>query len=114
MKKQSLKISSLVVLLVVFTLLAAFTSPVDGDLPSGTDPGIPSNEQVLSILDTKCNVCHRRQNPFMVFKTNNIEKRAPRIYQAVFVSKRMPKGNEVRLTEQEYATLEQWLQSKIN
>lgn len=113
MKKQRLSISSFIGLLACFLVLTAFERPTVNS-PGGVDPDNPSNERILSILDTKCNVCHRRQNPFMVFKPNNIEKRAPRIYRAVFEQRRMPKGNDIRLTEEEYATLEQWLQSKIN
>ena len=65
--------------------------------------------QALEILETKCNVCHRKQNPLMVFKEKNMSKRAARIYKMVYVERRMPKGNEVRLTNQEYTKLEQWL-----
>ncbi len=74
----------------------------------------PLKEQAFEVLATKCNVCHRRQNPFMVFKLNNMDKRAPRIYRAVFVQKRMPKGDDIRLTSEEYAALEQWLKTKID
>lgn len=45
----------------------------------------------------------------MIFKEKNMEKRAKKIYQNVFVERSMPKGNEIRLTEEEYATLEKWL-----
>lgn len=64
------------------------------------------------MLDTKCNVCHRKQNPFMVFKEKNMEKRAPKIYQQVFIERRMPKGNETRLTPVEFTTLEKWLSTE--
>lgn len=74
----------------------------------------PLKEQAFEVLETKCNVCHRRQNPFMVFKLKNMDKRVPRIYRAVFVQKRMPKGNDIRLTAEEYAALEQWLKTKID
>lgn len=114
MKKHLLNHTPFIFLLSGFLLLVAFASPIEQGLAGRIDPELPSNEQVLSILDIKCNVCHRRQNPFMVFKSNNVEKRAPRIYRAVFVQRRMPKGDEIRLTEQEYSTLEKWLQSKIN
>ena len=63
----------------------------------------------FQVLETKCNVCHRKQNPFMVFKEKNLEKRAPKIYQMVFVERKMPKGDEIKLTNEEYATLEKWL-----
>lgn len=66
-------------------------------------------KQAFRILETKCNTCHRKQNPFMVFKEKNIPKRAKKIYQMVYIKRRMPKGNEVRLTNEEYNQLKKWL-----
>ncbi len=40
-----------------------------------------------------------------------MEKNAPRIYQQVFVYRRMPRDNQVQLTDKEYQTLEKWLKS---
>lgn len=75
-----------------------------------TDPAL--RDEVFRILDSKCNTCHRRQNPFMVFKPGNMERRARKIYRMVFVEKRMPKGNEVKLTAREYESLENWLKTQ--
>ena len=69
-------------------------------------------EEVFKILDTKCNVCHRKQNPFRVFKLKNMDKNAKRIYKQVFVYRRMPKGGEIQLTEEEYQTLKKWIKTK--
>ncbi len=66
-------------------------------------------KQALEILDMKCNVCHRKQNPLMVFKEKNISKRAKKIYRMVFQERKMPKGDDIRLTNEEYTTLEKWL-----
>ena len=66
-------------------------------------------KDALKILDTKCNICHRKQNPFMIFKEKNMSMRAKKIYKMVFIERRMPKGNDIRLTNKEYATLEKWL-----
>ena len=66
-------------------------------------------KQAFKILDTKCNVCHRKQNPLMIFKEKNMSKRAKNIYKMVFQEKKMPKGNDIRLTNEEYSTLEKWL-----
>ncbi len=68
-------------------------------------------KQALKILQLKCNVCHKKQNPFMVFKEKNMEKRAPKINQMVFVERRMPKGNEIKLSKDEYTQLKNWLAS---
>ncbi len=72
----------------------------------------PKKTAALKILQNKCNVCHKKRNPFMIFKLKNMDKRAKRIYKQVFVKKRMPKGDEIKLTLEEYKTLEEWL--KIN
>ena len=75
-----------------------------------------SNEKLkkdaFEVLDVKCNSCHRRQNPLMVFKPQNMEKRAKKIDQMVFVERRMPKGNEFKLTDKEYNQLEKWLRTQ--
>ena len=66
-------------------------------------------KEVLTILENKCNVCHLKQNPSMIFKEKNMSKRAPKIYKMVFQERRMPKGNKIPLTNEENATLEKWL-----
>ena len=66
-------------------------------------------KSALQILTTKCNVCHRKKNPFMVFNEKNMSKRAPKIYKAVFIDRKMPKGDEIKLTHEEYTKLEKWL-----
>ncbi len=63
----------------------------------------------LDVLINKCNVCHRKKNPFKVFSQKNMEKHAPKIYQQVFVMKRMPKGEKTKLTDEEYRILKNWL-----
>ena len=63
----------------------------------------------FEVLKTKCNICHKKQNPFMVFNEKNMTRRARKIYQMVFVKRKMPKGDEISLTDREYTTLENWL-----
>ena len=94
------------------TLFSAFDTTPGGARKNHQKPSIFDNKlqkAAFEILDAKCNVCHRKQNPFMVFKEKNISKRAKKIYRMVFAERRMPKGNEIRLTYEEYATLEKWL-----
>ena len=69
--------------------------------------------KALKILQNKCNVCHKKRNPFMIFKQKNMDRRAKRIYKQVFVKKRMPKGNEIILTKEEYNTLETWINTNL-
>jgi len=68
--------------------------------------------EALNILNTKCNTCHRKQNPFMLFNERNMVKRAPKIHYQVFVARRMPKGNKISLTTEEYTTLKNWLNTQ--
>ena len=50
----------------------------------------------------------------MVFTLKNMEKRAPKIYKQVFVLQRMPKNNATQLSEQQYATLKEWVNTQTN
>ena len=113
----------IVILFLVEVLLPIISPPLSGqptereapqlNLPHAySQVGTDMEEAVLAILDAKCNVCHKRQNPFRVFKSKNLDKNAPKIKEQVFVKKRMPKGDEIKLTEQELNTLNTWLTTK--
>ncbi len=96
----------------VLILFSSFDTTPEGaneHLPMLSTSEETLKKQAFEILDTKCNVCHRKQNPFMIFKEKNISKRAKKIYQMVYIERKMPKGNEIRLTNEEYTTLEKWL-----
>lgn len=96
----------------VLILFSSFDTPPEGaneHLPMLSTSEKTLKKQAFEILDTKCNVCHRKQNPFMIFKEKNISKRAKKIYQMVYIERKMPKGNDIRLTNEEYTTLEKWL-----
>ena len=95
-----------------FILLAAFASSIEvasKDQLFFNERNDKLKKDAFEILDTKCNVCHRRRNPFMIFHEKNMVKRASKIYKMVFIEQRMPKGNEIRLTNEEYTTLKKWL-----
>ena len=66
----------------------------------------------LTVLQSKCNVCHERQNPGKVFTTSNMETHAPKIYKQVFVKQRMPRGNAIKLSQTEKDTLLRWLETQ--
>lgn len=87
---------------------------VSSDIEFFLSPEDDLGKAVMEILEIKCNVCHRKQNPFMVFKEKNLSKRAEKIYKMVFTERRMPKGDQVRLSTGEYSKLEKWLLTKIN
>ena len=68
-------------------------------------------QAALEVLQTKCNFCHRKQNPFKVFSDKNMTKHASKIHKQVFVKQRMPKG-DTKLTDSEYETLKNWLSTQ--
>jgi uncharacterized membrane protein len=69
------------------------------------------NEKAFQILDYKCNVCHRKRNKRRVFTSENMDTWAHDIYKQVFVKKRMPKGDKIKLTTNEYQELLTWISS---
>src|SRR5262249_34818304 len=73
----------------------------------------PLKDNALRVLNEKCNICHRRQNPRKVFTDANMEELAPAIYKQVFVKKRMPRGNSIKLTEEEQKALMEWIRTKV-
>jgi uncharacterized membrane protein len=90
------------------TILLVDTSSTTASLKQET-PLAPGAIEVLKteafeVLDTKCNVCHRKQNPLMIFKEKNMAKRAAKIHNRVFVERSMPKAEGTPLTFKEYAT----------
>jgi len=74
-----------------------------------------SNDQkdAFRVLDQKCNVCHAKQNPSKVFTLENMNDYARKVNRQVFVWKRMPKGDEVSLTQAEKITLKNWLNKQL-
>ena len=100
-------------LLQVYSPSVSDRQPILTVLPTpDTGPELKLKQAAFEILKTKCNGCHRRKNPFRVFSLKNMDKNAKRIYKQVFVFKRMPKGDEVKLTNEELAKLKHWLKSK--
>lgn len=69
--------------------------------------------KALNVLEKRCNICHRKKNPFRVFKEKNMNKNAEKIYKQVFVLKRMPKDGS-KLSQSESDALIRWLESIKN
>lgn len=67
-------------------------------------------ELALQVLKTKCNHCHRTRNPDRVFNATNMDRHQTKIYQQVFIFRRMPKG-KIRLTEAESQALLGWIEN---
>ncbi|MFK7772576.1 MAG: hypothetical protein AB8F94_10565 [Saprospiraceae bacterium] len=80
----------------------SFVSKADSEL----------KKAAFQILKSKCNVCHKRKNPFKIFTLKNMDRHAKKIHKQVFVYRRMPKGDSIKLTDEEYKTLKNWLQSE--
>ena len=115
MKTKHKSILTFGLLISCFTLFSAFShkgNVNEFERSFSGETGGTLKEQALEILVNKCNTCHRKQNPFMIFKMKNIENRAKKIYNMVFITKRMPKGDEVKLSREEYATLKSWLSTQ--
>ncbi len=102
-------LTATVVLLTAFRPMAGNAARNTPDLATSPNGNEQLQRDAFDILEAKCNSCHRRQNPFMVFKLKNMAKRAPKIHRMVFIERRMPKGDEIRLSYAEYTTLEKWL-----
>lgn len=85
--------------------------------PYGTPTSINAGEErasdVLALLDAKCNVCHRNENPKAVFTESNLSDFVKKIDRQVFFWKRMPKGNKIKLTESESDLLKNWIKSSL-
>jgi uncharacterized membrane protein len=114
MKRPSIRLILIGIIQATIILHGAYfqTSEAAGTAISSDMHAANLEREALEILETKCNVCHKKQNPFMVFKEKNMSKRAKKIYQMVFIERKMPKGNEIRLTNEEYLTLEKWLKTQ--
>jgi uncharacterized membrane protein len=78
----------------------------------GNTTGTPEQDNALKVLTEKCNVCHRRQNPGKVFTPGNMNDLAPAIYKQVFIRKRMPRGNTIKLSEADRKALMDWIKTQ--
>ncbi len=114
-KQRNMGISIAIALAILFSILAANSSSqsqsesLDMRIEAhSNDTPIDLQEEALSILQLKCNTCHKKRNPFMVFTLKNMERRAEKIKKQVFELKRMPQPGTT-LSPEEYSTLKNWL-----
>lgn len=70
-------------------------------------------QDALAVLVHKCNICHRSATPKRVFNYQNMDKYAAKIYKQVFIKKRMPKGEKIKLNENELLLLKKWTNSEL-
>jgi len=101
-----------IIILLLYTLLA-----LGFDLTPTLQPEkvkvLDIQTKAYAILQNKCNVCHRSKNPQKVFTYENMNGFAKKINRQVFIWKRMPKGNEIKLSELDRADLKNWIKTQI-
>lgn len=68
-------------------------------------------ESAFQILSNKCNECHVKRNRKRLFTKNNMDNWADDVYNQVFIKRRMPKGNKIKLSAQDYQNLLTWISS---
>lgn len=107
MRRNNKKAAVLAIAFISITTLSAFISPVIK--PAMTVATAQQKKAAFQVLNTKCNVCHRKQNKKKIFSLQNMSGFAPLINQQVFVLRRMPRGKKIKLTANDYQTLKSWL-----
>ena len=99
---------------IIFFLLGINTF---GSIPKSYSTKVHSSSieqnEAFKVLTQKCNVCHTDKNPSKVFTLENMNGFARKINRQLFVWKRMPKGNEITLSNQEKETLKNWLNIEL-
>jgi len=96
------------VILILFGVIAV----VNGNQQINISPTVSEiNNEAFYVLRKKCNVCHLSQNPNKVFTLENMNGFSMKIYRQVFIWKRMPKGNEIKLSLEEKEILKNWINS---
>lgn len=107
------RIAFLMLIISSYSLLAYGSSRMMNDGESNNVKGADSlKREALTVLQNRCNVCHRTENPGKVFTRDNMNKLAPKIYKQVFVKRRMPKKG--KLTEEERKALFEWLKAQTS
>jgi len=81
--------------------------------PNYTIPISIPKQEAFTVLEIQCNTCHRDQNPSKVFTPDNMNGFAKKIKRQVFVWKRMPKGKNNNLSEEEKQILKTWLNHQL-
>lgn len=113
MKKpnSSLLVAGIIVTSILFQ--TAFSKEPLGTVISNLSPFEDKlKREALEVLNTRCNSCHRKQNPFMIFTMKNMDRRINKINEQVFIKKRMPKGDN-ELSTEERVRLKNWIKSNI-
>ena len=70
---------------------------------------LSEKQKALIVLKKKCNACHLKDKPTIVFALSNMNRYAKKIKKQVFIRKKMPKGNKHNLTAKEKQDLKTWV-----
>lgn len=100
-------------LLLITFLSFAYYSTTELTLKTEVEFANSIKEQAFKVLEAKCNVCHKKKNKRMVFTLDNMDRRAKKINRQVFKWKRMPKGDEIKLTKKEAELLKKWISKNL-
>lgn len=73
-----------------------------------------TSNNAFSILENKCNICHTKRNRKRIFTAENMNAFKDAIYKQVFIKRRMPKGNKIKLNSTEYQQLLTWISTTQN
>lgn len=73
-----------------------------------------TSNNAFSILENKCNICHTKRNRKRIFTAENMNVFKDDIYKQVFIKRRMPKGNKIKLNSTEYQQLLTWISTTQN
>lgn len=74
---------------------------------------LSAKDKALDVLVRKCNDCHRKDKPNIIFNKSNMNRYARRINRQVFILNNMPKGTEYSLTSKERVALKTWLRIEL-
>ena len=110
-ENKNIRLTLLVILIGAFSFLSLAHEDRLGAVDQYNEDRIRIKEEALVILKSKCNYCHVKQNPFKVFTMKNMDRLALKIEEQVFVLKRMPKSESVKLSSQELETIKKWIDS---
>ena len=89
--------------LMIISILVIFTFFLSGE-------NIDLKKEAFKVLESKCNACHQLEKR-KVFTLENMDAQAKKINKQVFVKKKMPKGDDIKLTSEEYSLLKECLLS---
>jgi uncharacterized membrane protein len=106
--KQLLLISLLFSVLFTFEDVSAQESNNQSRLLESV---LNTKERAFTILEAKCNACHKEENKQRVFTMDNMDGYSKKIDRQVFKWERMPKGDEIKLTSTEYSDLKRWIEA---